>query len=272
MTNGNKKMTKNKLFVIVKFMNTDKLTVQKLLLELDFSESEAQTYWALLNLETVSIRKVAEFSGINRGTTYEAIKNLVSSGLVHARKSGQREYFSAESPDKIYGLIRDKRKDLWNTQKQAEKLIPELLAKKARPQGKPLVRYYEDDEGITAILKDVLQTCARLDQPRYCAYSSKELRKYLYRKFPLFTQKRIAEGIYVQVIAIGEGSDTEGLSERKWLSEADTDELSSYTIIYGDKVANISISSDYTPYGVVIEDAGVASMQRLLFERLWQTL
>lgn len=253
-------------------MNDDKFTVQKLLLELDFSETEAETYWALLNLETVSIRKVAEFSGINRGTTYEAIKKLVSAGLVHARKSGQREYFSAESPEKIFALIRDKRKELWRTQQQAETLIPELLAKKARPQGKPLVKYYEDDEGIVTILKDVLQTCGRLDDPRYFAYSSKPIRKYLYRKFPQFTDKRIAEGIHVDVIAIGEGSDTEGLSARKWLSESEATELSSYTIIYANKVANISISSDYTPYGVVIEDAGVASMQRLLFERLWETL
>ena len=253
-------------------MSNDKQTVQKLLLELSFSPAEAETYWALLNLETVSIRKVAEFSGINRGTTYEAIKNLVSAGLVHARKSGQREYFSAESPERIYDLIRDKRKELWHVQQQANELIPELLAKKARPQGKPLVRYYEDDEGVVTILKDVLQTCGQLNEPRYCAYSSKELRKYLYRKFPQFTENRIAEGIYVQVIAIGEGSDTEGLSARKWLPEPESGEMSSYTIIYANKVANVSISNDFTPYGVVIEDAGVAAMQRLIFEKLWTTL
>ena len=253
-------------------MSNDKQTVQKLLLELSFSPAEAETYWALLNLETVSIRKVAEFSGINRGTTYEAIKNLVSAGLVHARKSGQREYFSAESPERIYDFIRDKRKELWHVQQQANELIPELLAKKARPQGKPLVRYYEDDEGVVTILKDVLQTCGQLNEPRYCAYSSKELRKYLYRKFPQFTENRIAEGIYVQVIAIGEGSDTEGLSARKWLPEPESGEMSSYTIIYANKVANVSISNDFTPYGVVIEDAGVAAMQRLIFEKLWTTL
>ena len=265
-------MTKNDLFGIIIVMDNDKLTVQKLLIELGFEQSEAETYWALLNLETVSIRKVAEKSGINRGTTYEAIKNLVSAGLVHARKSGQREYFSAESPEKIFTLIRDRSKELWQTQQQAEVLIPELLAKKARPQGKPLVRYYEDDEGIVTILKDVIQSCSRLDDPRYYVYSSKTLRKYLYRKFPGFTDKRISEGIHVQVIAIGEGSDTEGLSARKWLLDSEGSELSSYTIIYAEKVANISISSDFTPYGVVIEDSGVASMQRLLFERLWETL
>lgn len=253
-------------------MNNDKLTIQKLLLELHFSTAEAETYWALLNLETVSIRKVADFSGINRGTTYDALKRLVSSGLAVTRKAGEREYYSAESPDKVFDLIRDKRKELWQTQQYAQQLIPELLARKARPQGRPLVKYYEDDEGVVTILRDVLQTCGQLDEPQYNAYSSKPLRQYLYRKFPQFTERRIKEGIHVKVIAVGEGGDPAAEAERKWLAEPMGGEISSYTIIYGNKIAHISISNDYTPYGVVVEDAGTAAMQRLLFETLWQTL
>lgn len=253
-------------------MNNDKPTVQGLLTGLGFSPPEAEVYWALLNLETVSVRKVAALSGINRGTTYEAIKNLLAAGLVNARKSGAREYYSAESPEKIYELIRDRRKDLWQTQQEAQRLVPELLARKARPQGRPLVRYFEDDEGVVAVLRDVLQTCRQLDEPEYYVYSSRPLRRYIYRKFPEFTDKRTKEGIAVKVIAVGEGGDPADISQRKWLAEPEAGSISSYTIIYGDKVANISISSDYTPYAVVIEDAGSAAMQRLLFEKLWQSL
>lgn len=253
-------------------MNDDKITVQKLLLELGFSVAEAETYWTLLNLETVSIRKVAERSGINRGTTYDAIKQLVIAGLASSRKAGEREYYAAESPEKIYDLIRDKRKDLWHSQQQAQKLIPELLARKARPLGRPLVKYYEDDEGVVAILRDVLQTCGQLTVPEYCVYSSQPMRQYLYRKFPQFTERRVKEGIAVKVIAVGEGGDPAAVAERKWLPHTGVDEISSYTIIYADKIAHISISNDYTPYGVVIEDAGAASMERLLFDRLWQTI
>lgn len=253
-------------------MKSDKITVQAVLADLGFSHAEAETYWALLNLETVSIRRVAEFSGINRGTTYDAIKRLMAAGLVHARKSGEREYFSAESPEKIYDIIREQRKNLMDVQRQAQTLVPELLAKKARPQGRPLVRYYEDDEGVTTILKDVLTTCVHLDQPEYRVYSSLRLRQYLYRKFPEFTERRIAEGIGVKAIAIGGGGEPAGLAERKWLDESDEPGVSSYTLIYGDKVAHISVSDDGTPYGVLIEDHGTAAMQRLLFEQIWTLL
>jgi len=253
-------------------MKDDKLTVQSLLAELGFTTAEAETYWALLNLETVSIRKVAELSGINRGTTYDAIKRLLAAGLAHARKSGEREYYSAESPEKIYDIIREQRKHLVDAQRQAQVLIPELLARKARPQGRPLVRYYEDDEGVVAILKDVLQTCAQLETPEYRVYSSRELRQYLYRKFPQFTERRVQEGITVKAIAIGQGGEPAEMSARKWLNDAAETGVSSYMLIYGDKVAHISISSDYTPYGVVIEDHGTAAMQRLLFEQIWSQL
>ena len=253
-------------------MSDDKVTIQKLLQDIGFRPVEAETYWTLLQLESVSIRKVADKSGINRGTTYEAIKALVQAGLVIVKKVGSRERYTAENPEKIYDLIRDKRKSLWKSQQEAQKVIPEVIAKHARPEGKPIVKYYEDDEGVVTILKDVLQTVPRLPDPEYYVYSSKLIRQYIYRKFPRFTERRIEEGIYVKVIAVGEGGDKVDSSERKWLLSQNDERLSSYTIIYGTKVAHISISRDYTPYGVVIDDAGTANMQRLLFDQLWSVL
>jgi sugar-specific transcriptional regulator TrmB len=252
-------------------MKDDRTSPYKVLEALDFDTQEIVTYIALLELEAVSIRKVAEKTGINRGTTYEIIKRLVAKGLVSVRTSGKREYYSAESPERIYDIIRDKRKDLLQAQHEAQAVIPSLLAQTARPEGRPIVRYYEDDEGVVTILRDVLQTCRRLDNPEYYAYSSQPLRQYLYRKFPQFTERRIAEGIRVKVIAIGEGGDPAAASERKWLKETRSN-ISSYTLIYGNKVAHISISSDYTPYGVVVEDRGMSQMQRLLFDELWAGL
>ena len=253
-------------------MKDDNTSFLSLLNQLGLNVAEAQTYEALLELEAVSIRKVADATGINRGTTYEIIKRLVTMGLASVRHSGQREYYSAESPEKIFHLLQDKRKDLWQAQQLAKEVIPVLMAQKARPQGRPLVRYYEDDEGIVTILKDVLQTCGQMDEPHYYAYSSLPLRQYMYRKFPQFTNRRIDEGVNVKVIAVGEGGEHADASERKWLPEPNNGSISSYVLIYGNKVANISISNDYTPYGVVIEDEGVASMQKLLFESQWGSL
>src|ERR1044072_7579592 len=127
-------------------MNDDKASAENLLIEVGLSQQEAATYLALLELESVSVRKVADKTGINRGTTYDAIKKLIAHGLVSVRQTGQREYFSAESPEKIHDILRDKRKELWRSQQTAQKGVPALLAQNARPQGRPIVRYYEGDE------------------------------------------------------------------------------------------------------------------------------
>jgi sugar-specific transcriptional regulator TrmB len=253
-------------------MNPDNASMTEVLLGLGLTKQQAATYLALLKMESVSIRKVAALTGINRGTTYEAMKGLVAIGLARSKYIGKREYYAAESPEKIYDLIREKRKEAWNMLQVSKREIPALLAEQVQPQGVPLVRYYEDEEGVAAILRDVLQTCVTLPVPEYCAYSSQPLRQFIYKKFPQFTERRIAEGISVKVIAIGEGGEITASSERKWIAEPTESTPSSYTLVYGNKVAHISIADNNTPYGVVIEDEGATSMQRLLFKQLWKTL
>lgn len=251
-------------------MSVDSKLLQ-LLEALGLGRTESVTYAALLQIDTVSIRKIAAHTGINRGTTHDALKRLVTAGLVSVKRQGQREYYTAESPEKIYDIIRDQRRDLLDASKVAKTIVPGLLARHRQPEGRPMVRYYEGDEGVVAVLKDVLETCRLLDDRVYRCYSSRPIRQYLYRRFPRFTERRIADAIRVRVVSVGEGGEQAGMAERKWLP-APEDSASSYTLIYGNKVAVISISDDLTPYGVVVEDKGTASMQRLLFDLLWQFL
>ena len=254
-------------------MNSDKTSVINLLGSLGIGHNEAVTYAALLQIETVSIRKIAASTGINRGTTYDALKKLIAIGLVSVKRQGNREHYTAEPPEKIFDIIREKRHDLLEATTIAKKLVPELAAIKATPSGgQPLVRYYESEDGVVTILKDVLQTCRTLPKPEYYSYSYGPIRHYLYRKFPQYTDRRIAEDIHVKVIAMGEGGEITENSERRWIKDNTAVTAASYIIIYGNKVGIISITNEDIPYGVVIEDIGAASMQRLIFDQLWQHL
>jgi sugar-specific transcriptional regulator TrmB len=236
---------------------------------LGVSRNEALTYLGLLESNSVSIRKLAVHTGINRGTTYEALKSLITVGLVSSKQKGEREYYTAESPEKILDLIRDKRRDLLDATRVAKIIVPTLLAQHSQQEGQPVVRYFENDDGVVTILKDVLETCRLMKNPGYYCYSSRRIHQYLYRKFPQFTERRITEGIQVKVISVGEGGEVAEASERKWLPESSSKQASSYMLIYGNRVAVISISSNLTPYGVVVEDGAAAAMQRLLFDQLW---
>ena len=245
------------------------MSEENLLQSIGLSKAEAKIYLSLLKSGPTSIRLMAAATKVNRGTVYESIKNLVKIGLVSVRAVGSRSKYSAESPDKIQQLINEKQKELKTVERQASSLMPDLMAYAKATAEEPKVRFYEGDEGVANILRDVLATTAKLDKKEYYVYSSRSLRQYLYRRFPNFTTQRIHDGIFARVIGVGTGGDPAELSERKIIEDDSYETSSSYNIIYGDKVAMISVSSDQTPYGVVIEEPGVAAMQRLLFGRLW---
>ena len=118
-------------------MNGDNTNLIALLSGLGVPQTEAMTYAALLKTEVHSIRKIAAYTGINRGTTYEALKRLTALGLASVRRQGNREHYTAESPEKILDIIRDKRRDLIDLAATAKTVIPELLARNTATAGGP---------------------------------------------------------------------------------------------------------------------------------------
>lgn len=247
------------------------MKTNEFLVSLGLTKAEAKIYLELLKGQS-SIRTLAGKTAINRGQVYESLKNLSAKGLVSFITKGQRRHFVAENPDKLEELVQEREEHTRRLKTQTEALLPALKAIGQRQHGEPLVRFYEDNEGITSILRDVLATTSQQKNKQYYLYSSLPLRRFIYRSFPKFTPQRIKAGILVKVIAVGKGGDPAELSMRKWLPGPTGTEPSSYTIIYGDKIALISVSADKTPYGVIMEEPGVATMQKYLFEQLWEKI
>jgi hypothetical protein len=96
------------------------------------------------------------------------------------------------------------------------------------------------------------------------------MRKYLYEEFSTFSDVRIAKGISVKVIAVGEGGEKRGLDERKWLNKKTS--TPTYILIYPGKTAYISLDAKGEPVGVVIENDGVYQTQKMVFDSLWNVL
>jgi HTH-type transcriptional regulator, sugar sensing transcriptional regulator len=239
---------------------------------LGISHRDLRVYRALLTDKDSSIRRIAGKAGINRGSTYESIKNLSRAGLVSHVTRGARNYYSAAEPAKLQQLLDDKLASLHAAQSDVSHIVDQLKSLQPGTPEATSTQFYDDYEGVAVVLRDVLSTVSRLPDKTYYAYSAKALRSHLYVNFPNFKQRRIALGIFVKVIAVGSGGDPLEMAERKWIQADPLHETASYSIIYGDKVATISLSDTLSPSAVVIDDAGVANLQRLIFERLWHTL
>ncbi|MFT6016792.1 MAG: sugar-specific transcriptional regulator TrmB, partial [Candidatus Azotimanducaceae bacterium] len=80
------------------------MIIHETLQELGISTRETDIYLALLRLGPSSIRDIAVAAEINRGTTYEVLKDLKSKHLVSLFPKGKRHVFCAEPPERLLAL------------------------------------------------------------------------------------------------------------------------------------------------------------------------
>ncbi len=243
----------------------------EVLRHLGLSPRDAQIYRTLLSLGPSPIRTVAEKAGINRGTTYECLKELQQKGVVTYLPKGRRRLFSPRDPEVLLQLAEERQASLHSAIDQLKsRIIPEL--NHLRPDFSAAnVQFFEGDEGIEWVLRDILNTVSAQERKEYCVFSSKPIRRHLYRPFPNFTVQRVQRGIGVRVIAIGEGGEEAQLSQRKWIrTEGKVD--AAYIAIYPPKCAIISLASENYPTAVVIDSREVAAAQQIVFNTLWGLL
>ncbi len=239
--------------------------------QLGLTDKEAIVYQALLSLGPSPIRTVAEKSEINRGTTHECLKSLLQKGVVNYLPRGRRKLFSPRDPEVLLQIAEKKQLELERAIGQLKSsVIPDL--QHLKPDfASAQVQFFEGDEGIEFVLRDILNTVQSTQNKDYAVFSSKPIRSHLYRPFPNYTNLRIKKGIEVRVIAIGDGGEDAELSQRKWLkTEGKVD--AAYIAIYPPKVAIISLASNDYPTAVVIEANEVASAQLIIFNTLWGLL
>ena len=246
-------------------------TIQESLGTLGLSAREVIVYQALLKLGPASIRDVASEAGVNRGTTYETLKILAGKGVVNYFPRGKRRVFQAEDPERLLSLGEKRQQALAQAMDRLRReVIPAL--KQSQTEFSPgNVRFYEGDDGVELVLRDILDGAALSPTRSYSVISAKTLRKHLYRPFPNFTRQREARGISVRVLAVGEGGDDAELAERKWLPGKATADAS-YIAIYPPKVAMITLADENYPVVVIIDSAAIASTQQILFDALWELL
>jgi len=246
--------------------------VRQVLKQLDFDAREVDIYCALLALGNASIRDIAEKTQINRGTTHELLKQMTRRGIVSYAPRGKRRHYCAEDPERLLTLASEKQENLRHASIQlANDIIPEL--KRLKPsRDAPKVTYYEGDDGIESVLKDILNTAEKLAVKSYNVYSSRAIRQYLYRPFPNYTIQRVKRNIRVKAIAIGPGGEEAPLSQRKWIGEKSDGAQASYVAIYPPKCAMISLQEGNYPTAVVIESAAISEAMNISFETLWALL
>lgn len=248
------------------------MEIKHYLKKLGFSDKEMAVYAALLTLGPSPVRSVAGEAGVNRGTAYDVLKNLIKQGLVSHYQTKTHQHFIAEPLEKLVDFMEEKEHLLRELKQQAKSDMPALKSLYEKKGGRPLVKLYEGKRGIKTILEDVLVSLEKSRIKVYFVYSASNVRKNVHDAMPDFSQVRIKKGIRVKTIALGSGGQLFGLDERKWMQLPEKDLKPVYEIIYAGKVAHISLDNTANPVGVVIEDREIFETQKMIFEFNWEKL
>ncbi len=235
------------------------------------SNRDKRVYEALVQNPEASVRKIAEHTGINRGSVFESLKDLLAAGLVTQVVYGKRPVYRAKDPQIIYEIISEKRSELLQAKAGLESYITSFSGRANDPGFFHFTSAYQGDEGLAAILRDVLKTCRISGIHEYRAISSPRVSRYLYNNFPHFSRERVRQKLVVRVLRQGVSiRDETGFAESRYLGQSPYD-TGCYTLIYGRKVSVITINQLNETSGVIIDSPFFADVQRQLFDAMWST-
>ncbi len=238
-------------------------------------EREARVYLAALELGPSPVQKIAQRAAIPRATVYLVLSDLQNKGVVTTYDQGKKTYFVAEPPQRLGDLAEGQALKVKQQQDSIQRLIPELEARgRFEKSERPVVRYYEGNQAVTAFLRDsLLSREGEILNILHLDRATETLQK---AGFPIekVRERRAKHRIKSRVIyttTSGKPIDNYSTPQRRAKFVA----VEKYPF-----EADISISGNrvfFVPYGVplrgvAIEDKAIAGSLRKVFEALWGTL
>ena len=238
--------------------------------KLGLSEKELTIYLKLLEIGPSSVRNLANITKVNRGSTYEGLKELQSKGLVSYYNDATRQKFIAENPKQLKVLLVEESEKIKALEEDLNPLISELRALHHNTKNQPISRLYEGEKGIKTILNDLLDTLEASSEKEYYVYSAKDASSDIKKAYPNFNDERKKRNIYVKAISLAKGGKTNGLDERRWLGT--NDHSATFIIIYKNKCAFISRDKNKQSVSVLVENQMIYHTQKIIFQKLWESL
>lgn len=236
------------------------------------SHRDKRVYEALLATGITSIRNIAEVTRINRGSVYESIKALSKAGLVGHVEAGKSVRYKAQNPEIIHEIINERRRELHDAHSATDNYIKSLALDRNEPGIFQFASFYDGDEGLANMLRDVLSTCRLQNITEYQVISSPRVSDYLYNNFKHFTRERIKQGLFVRILRQGPAVRGEAELAEWRIATPHFRDTGCYTIIYGTKVAIASIDEYNHTSGIIIDNKGVADTQSAMFDIAWANI
>jgi sugar-specific transcriptional regulator TrmB len=118
------------------------------------SDKEALIYNTLIEIGGAFPSKIAEITRLNRTTVYKILEVMSIKGLVSEVEKKKKFFYQAESPKNLERYVSSKMTTAKRELEHLQTILPQLDGLFANTPNKPIVRFYEGEEGVLAVYKD----------------------------------------------------------------------------------------------------------------------
>lgn len=241
--------------------------------KLGLSEKEAKVYLATLELAKDTAQNIARKANVNRPTAYFVLEKLMDLGLVSTLEEGKKTLFVAEDPKELKNVLAREKQDLEQREKELSETMNQFTALYNAKQDKPRVRYFEGADGLEAMDRygrDLLKRNTEI-----LSISPIDLVEEMFaerRKKSL--GERVRLGIKARTIYTHKDGEISGYKNKNELRDGvfvsrEKLPINASMTIYPEWGVKLYYYDSAKPYGVVIEDKGIAKNMVSIFDLAW---
>jgi sugar-specific transcriptional regulator TrmB len=223
------------------------------MIDLGFSEGEAEIYLALLKHGKTNVMQLAKITGRHRTHIYDTIEKLKEKGLASETVIEGKKFLISSSPENILAYIREK-------EDKARSLVNELRNLE-RKEKEIKVETYKGLSGLKSVFRDILA-----EKKDYVGYGEGgRFGKVLPEFYGQF--RGLSEKLKIKLrLILRKGFS---VPARKYLEVKHLDYISpSTTFIYADKV--LIVIWEPFPTAIKIIDKSTADSYKNYFEFMWK--
>jgi len=251
------------------------------LIKVGLSAKSAAVYVALLEVGGAHPSTLASNTHLNRSTVYKILLDLSVKGLITEIEKGKKLFYQVEKPEKLIRYSRNQADIAKEAYEKTVELVPEIEGLFSMTPNKPVIRYYQDAEGIASIYEDMVSENRKYEM---VAFSHGEAFKdYLSKKDLLkFVKAKERQKITTRAIV----PDTK--DNRQYNSTVFKDvrkdiwpqiryvpkeifPFEAEMTLYGANKLAITKLRGERLIGLVIEDQLVHNMFKMIFELVWKS-
>jgi len=247
-----------------------------------FSNKEALVYVALLLSGGAYPSKIAEITKLNRSTVYKILEVLSVRGLVIELEKRNKLFYQAEKPKNIERFARSRVTMARRELEGAQTILPVLEGLYSNTENKPVVRFFEGEEGILRIYQDHVAVDKKYEQLAFS--NTADLMKFIPEDFRVdYIKKKAKLGITTRAILPDQEVDIKynetiygNFPKKIWpvLKHVPRKKFpyKSDLTIYGENKVSIINFNEPQFAGTIIEDKVVHDMMTMIFELSWKGL